>query len=156
MTLHMIQLTPDMVSAAVWAQQNGVASADDGYLMHALLKASFGPLSPKPFAVMAKRGRPAKILAYSIHYAEDLSGQARMFAEPVALEAIGLGGMAARFLWRNHLTISNPAAISPFAHLGFTLLLFSIALVADEEFIARWDRGMYRKPASISTSVSST
>src|SRR3954471_15494080 len=40
----------------------------------------------------------------------------------------GLGGMTARFPWLNHLTISNPEAIAPFAELGIILLLFSIGL----------------------------
>src|SRR3954467_653751 len=40
----------------------------------------------------------------------------------------GLGGMAARFPWLHHLTLSNPEAIAPFAELGIILLLFSIGL----------------------------
>ena len=40
----------------------------------------------------------------------------------------GLGGMTARWPWLNHLTISNPNAIEPFAELGIILLLFSIGL----------------------------
>src|SRR3954466_13326055 len=40
----------------------------------------------------------------------------------------GLGGMTVRFPWLNHLTISNPEAIAPFAELGIILLLFSIGL----------------------------
>src|SRR3954469_18192457 len=40
----------------------------------------------------------------------------------------GLGGMTGRFPWLNHLTISNPGAIAPFAEFGIILLLFSIGL----------------------------
>src|ERR1051325_3027469 len=40
----------------------------------------------------------------------------------------GLGGMVGRFPWLEHLTISNPGAIAPFAELGIILLLFSIGL----------------------------
>jgi CPA2 family monovalent cation:H+ antiporter-2 len=40
----------------------------------------------------------------------------------------GLGGMTDRLPWLNHLTISNPHAIEPFAELGIILLLFSIGL----------------------------
>src|SRR3954463_6152628 len=39
-----------------------------------------------------------------------------------------LGGMTDRLPWLNHLTISNPHAIEPFAELGIILLLFSIGL----------------------------
>src|SRR4051812_581350 len=40
----------------------------------------------------------------------------------------GLGGVTERLPWLNHLTISNPEAITPFAELGIILLLFSIGL----------------------------
>jgi CPA2 family monovalent cation:H+ antiporter-2 len=40
----------------------------------------------------------------------------------------GLGGMTGQWPWLNHLTISNPEAIAPFAELGIILLLFSIGL----------------------------
>src|SRR6476659_4942711 len=40
----------------------------------------------------------------------------------------GLGGMTQTMPWLNHLTISNPHAIEPFAELGIILLLFSIGL----------------------------
>jgi CRISPR system Cascade subunit CasE len=110
MTLHMIQLTPDMVPAAVWAQQNGVASADEGYLMHALLAASFDTLAPKPFVMMAAPGRPAKMLAYSSHSAEELRDQARMFAEPGAMAALGVGAMVSKPM---------PETFAKGARLGF-------------------------------------
>ena len=96
MTLHMIQITPDMIGAAAWARQHNVASAEGGYLMHALLKANFGSLAPKPFAMMAKLGKPVKILAYSPHSAEQLREQAQMFAEPAALEAVGVKTMISK------------------------------------------------------------
>src|SRR6185295_500247 len=40
----------------------------------------------------------------------------------------GLGGMTRTMPWLNHLTISNPHAIEPFAEFGIILLLFSIGL----------------------------
>src|SRR3954453_12037887 len=40
----------------------------------------------------------------------------------------GLGGMTGQLPWLNHLTISNPHAIEPFAEFGIILLLFSIGL----------------------------
>jgi CRISPR system Cascade subunit CasE len=110
MTLHMIQMSPDMVATAAWARQNGVASADDGYLIHALLTANFGPQAPKPFALMAKPGRPSKVLAYSPHSAAHLRDQAQMFAEPAALEAAGVQALASKVM---------PAAFAQGAQLGF-------------------------------------
>ncbi len=40
----------------------------------------------------------------------------------------GLGSIAGQFPWLNHITISNPEAIEPFAEFGIILLLFSIGL----------------------------
>jgi CPA2 family monovalent cation:H+ antiporter-2 len=40
----------------------------------------------------------------------------------------GLGAMSGRLPWLNYVTISNSAAIEPFAELGIILLLFSIGL----------------------------
>src|SRR3954463_16201808 len=40
----------------------------------------------------------------------------------------GLGGMTGLYPWLNHLTISNPEAVAPFAEFGIILLLFSIGL----------------------------
>ncbi|MGQ0660728.1 cation:proton antiporter domain-containing protein [Sphingosinicella sp.] len=40
----------------------------------------------------------------------------------------GLGAMAAEQPWLRYITISNPAAIGPFAEFGIILLLFSIGL----------------------------
>ncbi|MES2120906.1 MAG: cation:proton antiporter [Pseudomonadota bacterium] len=40
----------------------------------------------------------------------------------------GLGALSASHPWLHYLTISNPAAIEPFAELGIVLLLFSIGL----------------------------
>jgi CPA2 family monovalent cation:H+ antiporter-2 len=40
----------------------------------------------------------------------------------------GLGAMARDMPWLNYVTISNPAAIEPFAKFGIILLLFSIGL----------------------------
>jgi monovalent cation:H+ antiporter-2, CPA2 family len=40
----------------------------------------------------------------------------------------GLGSLAGQYPWLNYVTISNPAAIHPFAEFGIILLLFSIGL----------------------------
>jgi CRISPR system Cascade subunit CasE len=121
MTLHMIQMIPDMVAAAAWARQNGVASADDGYLIHALLTAAFGPQAPKPFALMAKPGSPSKVLAYSPHSAADLCRQAQMFAEPAALEAACVQTLASKVM---------PAAFAHGARLGFEVRIRPIIRLA--------------------------
>ena len=110
MTLHMIQMAPDMIGAALWAQQNGVADADEGYLFHALLRACFDTLAPKPFALMGKAGEAPKLLAYCNHAAADLSARAAMFAEPLAMQSLGLDSLRAKTM---------PASFAPGTHLGF-------------------------------------
>ncbi|HEY0625911.1 MAG TPA: cation:proton antiporter [Allosphingosinicella sp.] len=40
----------------------------------------------------------------------------------------GLGAMAGQMPWLNYITISNPAAVEPFAEFGIILLLFAIGL----------------------------
>src|ERR1700755_2403802 len=40
----------------------------------------------------------------------------------------GLGALAAQHRWLVYVTISNPAAIQPFAEFGIILLLFAIGL----------------------------
>ena len=40
----------------------------------------------------------------------------------------GLGSLVGQYPWLTHITISNPAALTPFAEYGIILLLFSIGL----------------------------
>lgn len=94
MTLHLIRLDPDAAKCARWFTAEKLlprGGEDDGYAWHALLCAVFGKaLSPKPFRVMARPGRPAHVLAYSSADPAALAAAARDFADPLALEAIGL------------------------------------------------------------------
>lgn len=94
MTLHLIRLDPDAAKCARWFAAEKLlprGGEDDGYAWHALLCAVFGKeSSPKPFRVMARRGRPAHVLAYSAADPAALAAAARDFADPLALEAIGL------------------------------------------------------------------
>ena len=46
----------------------------------------------------------------------------------LAVGPSGLGAVVDRYPWLFHVTISNPAAIQPFAEFGIILLLFSIGL----------------------------
>lgn len=95
MTLHLIRLDPDAECAAHWWRNEGLMSGeavDEGYCWHALLAAVFGTdLAPKPFRVMARRGRPPQVLAYTPADPAEIEDRARSFADPLALAAIGLG-----------------------------------------------------------------
>lgn len=94
MTLHLIRLDPGPQACARWfAAEKLLARSgeDDGYAWHALLCAVFGnALAPKPFRVMARRGRQPQLLAYTGENPDALRQAARDFADPLALAAAGL------------------------------------------------------------------
>lgn len=100
MTLHLLRFDPDPRAAAMWFHAEQLAPGardDDGYAWHALLTAVFGrALAPKPFRVMARRGRRPHLLAYAPHDGATLSAHAAQFADPRALAALGADAIAAK------------------------------------------------------------
>jgi CRISPR system Cascade subunit CasE len=100
MTLHLLRFDPDARAAAIWFHAENLAprgQEDDGYAWHALLTTAFGArLAPKPFRVLARRGRPPQLLAYAPHDAETLRAHAATFADPRALAALGADKLAAK------------------------------------------------------------
>jgi CRISPR system Cascade subunit CasE len=97
-TLRMLRLEPDMPKVARWGLARGVARPgfDDGYFWHALLKATFGELAPKPFRLVEpSHGRPY-LVGYHTADKEALLDRAKAFAEPDAAEAIGLHSLAVK------------------------------------------------------------
>lgn len=118
MTLHLIRLDPDAATCARWFAAESLlprGDEDDGYAWHALLCAVFGKaLAPKPFRVMARRGRPTQILAYSGAEPAALAAAARDFADPLALDALGLAGGGA-------LAAKPVPAFAAGRRLGFSL-----------------------------------
>lgn len=103
MTLYLIRLDPEPAKCARWLAAENLlprGGEDDGYAWHALLCAVFGKaLAPKPFRVVARRGRTPQILAYGSVPPAELVAAAREFADPLALEAAGLaagGELAAK------------------------------------------------------------
>jgi CRISPR system Cascade subunit CasE len=106
MNLTMVQLKPDMGRFLRWAESHrllGVRDDDLGYALHALLKANFGDLAPKPFALRRPPDRDAEVLAYSSEPGESLRERAAAVAEPAASEAIGLDSLACKTMpptWR--------------------------------------------------------
>ena len=99
MTLHMLQLQPDMAASMRWAGTQGLLgsrSDDLGYVWHALLSAVFGPLAPKPFALVERPGRPAALLGYAAHDAPALRDYAALFAFPDAAAAACVSALAGK------------------------------------------------------------
>jgi len=108
----MSRLEPDITRAARWGMSNGVVrpGADDGYLWHALLKAVFGDLAPKPFFLAEPERRRPYLVGYGASNKAALQAQAQAFASPDAAEAIGLPSLAVKAM---------PASFAAGARLGF-------------------------------------
>lgn len=100
MTTHLLRFDPDMGLASQWMAAEGLAEneqADDGYGWHALLCAAFGKAdAPKPFRIVARRGRPTQLLAYSPLASADLADRAAAFADPKAFSALGIALLASK------------------------------------------------------------
>ena len=116
MTLHLIQLHPDMPRLVRWATHAGVLARDGdddlGYALHALLTAAFDTLAPHPFALLRDTRRPATLLAYTPHDATALQERAAAFALPEAVAALGLETLTAKAM---------PARFAVGRRLGFSL-----------------------------------
>ena len=115
MALHMLQLQPDMAASMRWAGARGLlagGSDDLGYVWHALLAAVFGPLAPKPFAIVEHSRRPPALLGYGKHDAAALREQAALFALPDAAAALALAGLAGKAM---------PSRFHTGQHLGFSV-----------------------------------
>lgn len=100
MTTHLLRFDPDIRLASQWMAAEGLAAdgqTDDGYGWHALLCAAFGKAdAPKPFRILARRGRPAQLLAYAPLSAAELIAHAAAFADPKAYRALGVDDLASK------------------------------------------------------------
>ena len=116
MTLHLIQLCPDVPRLVRWATAQGVlpreGEDDLGYALHALLAAAFDTLAPRPFVLLRDGRRPATLLAYSTADATALREQATAFALPETIAALGLETLAGKAM---------PARFAAGRRLGFSL-----------------------------------
>jgi CRISPR system Cascade subunit CasE len=65
-------------------QGRGAPGFDDGYLWHALLKAAFGDLAPKPFRLIEPERRRPYLLGYHAADKAELVAHAEAFANPGA------------------------------------------------------------------------
>jgi CRISPR system Cascade subunit CasE len=115
MTLHMVQLAPDMRRLARWADGQGQPAhgeVDFGYALHGVLTAAFGPLAPKPFALLHHPRREPDLLGYTTHDAICLRDHAASFAAPEIAAVLRLDRLAAKAM---------PENFAPGRRLGFTL-----------------------------------
>jgi CRISPR system Cascade subunit CasE len=102
MTLHLLRFDPDVARVAAWFSAEGLTprdQEDEGYGWHALLTAVFGKdLAPKPFRVLARRGRPTQVLAYGKTDAATLRARASDFADPKVIAALGVDTLASKLM----------------------------------------------------------
>src|SRR4051794_27333770 len=115
MNLLQLYVRPDALMR--FAASQGLARREDedlGYACHAWLHAMFGALAPKPFRLFDVRGqRPARMLAYCNHTAEELRQHARTFADPLAFTAWDPDAFAGRPM---------PEGWKPGLRVGFEVL----------------------------------
>jgi len=114
MTLHMVQLVPDLARLTRWADARGLLDRrredDLGYALHAVLLAAFGPLAPAPFVLL--QAPTLRLLAYGAHDAGALRDHVQSFAEPDVAALVGLDTLA---------TKEMPALIPQGRRLGFSV-----------------------------------
>lgn len=118
MTLHMLRLDPDPLLFAQWATREGLlpAGADPGYAWHAILRAAFGDLAPKPFRVVERSGQRDRsgrrdyLVGYGTSAASALTEHAAAFADPAVAAAINLSSLAVKRM---------PETFAPGTRLGF-------------------------------------
>ncbi len=87
--LYMVQMELDETALVRFLNTGGLNLTQDedlGYGLHAWLAASFGPLAPKPFRLVAPRHyeHRARLLAYASCDGDALREQAELFALPAA------------------------------------------------------------------------
>src|SRR4051812_41336876 len=108
MTLHMLQMAPDIAQLVRWAGAYGVRGDEDeddlGYALHAALHAAFGrDLAPKPFAFLRSARRtpqPAGLLRF---------GSGRLARTRGGIR--GAGGRGSRAAARQHGVEGNARGI---------------------------------------------
>ena len=110
MTLHMIRLDVRRPGLVRFARDAGLPFDDEGYLLHAALRAAFGAAAPQPFALVDAKGeRPARVLGYGPTDADGLR-EALAVAEPTLDATFDLGSLD---------TKAMPAAFRAGAVYGF-------------------------------------
>lgn len=101
MTLHLVQMVPDVGRLVRWGEDRGFMVGDDlGYTLHACLNAAFPGISLKPFAYLehfAGNNRP-HLVGYSDRSGSDFEQAAAGFGEPQAMAALGAQDLAAKVM----------------------------------------------------------
>jgi CRISPR system Cascade subunit CasE len=102
MALHLLRFDPDVARVAAWFSAESLTprdQEDEGYGWHALFTAAFGKdLAPKPFRVLARRGRSTQVLAYAQADAAALRARASDFADPKVIAALSVDTLASKLM----------------------------------------------------------
>jgi CRISPR system Cascade subunit CasE len=113
-SLFMLHFPVDSRRLIAFAEAQGMGGArrfDEGYAVHALLRALFGPSAPGPFTVRAARDLPGPaVLAYGPEPLAGLSQTAGLTAEPLAHAVVD---------WARAADKPMPAAFPAGMRLGF-------------------------------------
>jgi CRISPR system Cascade subunit CasE len=112
MTLQMLRLDPDPHRFADWAAREKLlmSGADPCYAWHAILRAAFGELAPRPFRLVERRGRSDYLIGYGTADAVALRDHAAAFADPLVSGALNMPSLAVK---------SMPTSFRTGTRLGF-------------------------------------
>ncbi|GEO42305.1 CRISPR-associated protein Cse3 [Skermanella aerolata] len=113
-SLFMLHFPIDTRRLVAFAEAQGIGGArrfDEGYAVHALLRALFGPSAPVPFTVRAARDLPGPaVLAYGPEPLAGLAHTAGLTAEPLAHAVVD---------WARAADKPMPAAFPAGMRVGF-------------------------------------
>jgi CRISPR system Cascade subunit CasE len=142
MTLYMIKLVPDVPQLIRWAERQRLLDRthedDLGYALHAALRAAFGGLAPRPFALVTERVSSPELLGYTTHDTDALRDHALSFAAPEIPSVIGLPSLAGKPM---------PDSFAFGRRLGFTLRARpTIRTDRDGDRTRVAERDAYREP----------
>lgn len=118
MTLHLLSFRPDFPRLTALAAREKLLppGGDAGYLLHAVFAASFGPLAPASFRLLAPGepggGPSGRLLAYAHAPLADLRAHADAFADPAFLAPLALDHAADKPM---------PTVFAPGTRLGFAV-----------------------------------
>lgn len=118
MSLHMVRIAVQRRWLAAWAHDAGIPSDDEGYLLHAAMRAAFGAAAPQPWVARAgDRGREPIVLGYGAADEAALGAALELPADPLLAKVFDPATIHSKPM---------PAAWQPGRRLAFEIRLCPI------------------------------
>lgn len=121
--LFMVRAEFDQPALVRFAAHSGLPLriVDDGYILHAVMRAVFGDAAPKPFVVRPAHGRRVVVLGYAGRDHRALVELARATADPLAAMAVDLESFCSKampFSWRAGAVYGFEARVCPVVRIS--------------------------------------